>query len=48
MKDGLWDVYNDVAIGVCAEICADNHNITREAQVYPPIFPYLPGQHCKH
>jgi acetyl-CoA C-acetyltransferase len=33
MKDGLWDVYKDVAMGVCAELCADNHNVTREAQV---------------
>ncbi|CAK9877750.1 unnamed protein product [Sphagnum jensenii] len=32
MKDGLWDVYKDVAMGVCAELCADNHNVTREAQ----------------
>jgi len=32
MKDGLWDVYNDVGMGICAEICADNHSISREAQ----------------
>ncbi|KAJ7960238.1 Acetyl-CoA acetyltransferase [Quillaja saponaria] len=32
MKDGLWDVYNDVGMGVCAEICADQHAITREEQ----------------
>jgi acetyl-CoA C-acetyltransferase len=32
LKDGLWDVYNDVGMGVCAEICADNHSITREEQ----------------
>lgn len=32
LKDGLWDVYNDVGMGVCAEICAENHNITREEQ----------------
>nr|AAL18924.1 acetyl Co-A acetyltransferase [Hevea brasiliensis] len=30
LKDGLWDVYNDFGMGVCAEICADQHNITRE------------------
>jgi hypothetical protein len=34
MKDGLWDVYNDVGMGICAEICADNHSISREAQVH--------------
>ncbi|KAG6394168.1 hypothetical protein SASPL_144748 [Salvia splendens] len=33
LKDGLWDVYNDFGMGVCAELCADQHNITREQQV---------------
>lgn len=33
LKDGLWDVYNDFGMGVCAELCADKHNITREEQV---------------
>ncbi|KAL6562373.1 Acetyl-CoA acetyltransferase 1 [Orobanche gracilis] len=32
IKDGLWDVYNDFGMGVCAEMCADQHNITREEQ----------------
>ncbi|KAL8158620.1 hypothetical protein V2J09_000157 [Rumex salicifolius] len=32
MKDGLWDVYNDVGMGVCAETCAEKHSITREEQ----------------
>ncbi|XP_010538441.1 PREDICTED: probable acetyl-CoA acetyltransferase, cytosolic 2 isoform X2 [Tarenaya hassleriana] len=32
LKDGLWDVYNDFGMGVCAEICADRHGITREEQ----------------
>ncbi|KAK4771990.1 hypothetical protein SAY86_013765 [Trapa natans] len=32
LKDGLWDVYNDFGMGVCAEICAEQHNLTREAQ----------------
>ncbi|KAI5669286.1 hypothetical protein M9H77_19139 [Catharanthus roseus] len=32
MKDGLWDVYNDCRMGVCAEICAEQHGITREDQ----------------
>ncbi len=41
MKDGLWDVYKDVAMGVCAELCADNHNVTREAQV-SLHFPRIP------
>lgn len=33
LKDGLWDVYNDYGMGMCAELCADNHSISREAQV---------------
>lgn len=33
LKDGLWDVYNDIGMGVCAEICADQYTITREEQV---------------
>ncbi|KAL5722594.1 acetyl-CoA C-acetyltransferase [Ranunculus cassubicifolius] len=32
LKDGLWDVYNDVGMGVCAEMCADQHTITRDEQ----------------
>lgn len=35
LKDGLWDVYSDCAMGNCAELCADNHSITREEQVLP-------------
>ncbi|KAL4364388.1 hypothetical protein AHAS_Ahas07G0001100 [Arachis hypogaea] len=30
IKDGLWDVYKDVHMGSCAELCAENHSITRE------------------
>ncbi|KAG0465974.1 hypothetical protein HPP92_020138 [Vanilla planifolia] len=33
LKDGLWDVYNDFAMGSCAELCAEQHAITREQQV---------------
>lgn len=33
LKDGLWDVYNDCGMGTCAELCADQHLITRENQV---------------
>eukprot|EP00262_Sarcandra_glabra_P010802 TRINITY_DN2625_c0_g3_i1.p1 TRINITY_DN2625_c0_g3~~TRINITY_DN2625_c0_g3_i1.p1 ORF type:complete len:406 (-),score=88.36 TRINITY_DN2625_c0_g3_i1:160-1377(-) len=32
LKDGLWDVYNDFAMGMCAELCADEHGILREEQ----------------
>jgi acetyl-CoA C-acetyltransferase len=32
VKDGLWDVYNDVHMGSCAEKCSNDHNISREEQ----------------
>lgn len=38
LKDGLWDVYNDFGMGVCAEICAEQHHITREEQVFLESF----------
>jgi acetyl-CoA C-acetyltransferase len=30
--DGLWDVYNQVHMGLCAEDCATRHGISRSAQ----------------
>ncbi|EDO46656.1 predicted protein [Nematostella vectensis] len=32
IKDGLWDVYNQFHMGVCAENAASKYNITREEQ----------------
>lgn len=32
VKDGLWDVYNDFGMGVCGELCAEEHRITRVEQ----------------
>ena len=32
IKDGLWDVYNQFHMGVCAENTAQKHNVTREEQ----------------
>ncbi|MBO6572337.1 MAG: acetyl-CoA C-acyltransferase [Balneola sp.] len=32
LKDGLWDVYNDFAMGNAAEICAKECKISREEQ----------------
>ncbi|MDC0614951.1 acetyl-CoA C-acyltransferase [Schleiferiaceae bacterium] len=32
VKDGLTDVYNAQHMGVCAELCAEEHHITREDQ----------------
>lgn len=33
LKDGLWDAYNDFPMGMCAELCAEQHSISREEQV---------------
>lgn len=30
--DGLWDPYNNVAMGSCGEVCAKTYQFTREAQ----------------
>ena len=32
VHDGLTDVYNQTHMGICAEICAEDMNISREAQ----------------
>jgi acetyl-CoA C-acetyltransferase len=32
IADGLWDAYGDVHMGECAELCARDRNISREAQ----------------
>jgi acetyl-CoA C-acetyltransferase len=32
VHDGLWDVYNDQHMGNCAELCAQEKSISREAQ----------------
>jgi acetyl-CoA C-acetyltransferase len=32
IKDGLWDPYNDVHMGGCAEMCASKYSFTREEQ----------------
>ena len=30
--DGLWDPYNDVHMGTCADRCAQEHRISRTEQ----------------
>ena len=30
--DGLWDVYNNFAMGNCGEVAAEKHSISRESQ----------------
>jgi len=32
IRDGLWDVYNDVHMGTCGDRCAEKYGLTREAQ----------------
>jgi acetyl-CoA C-acetyltransferase len=32
IHDGLWDPYNDLHMGSCAELCAREHSFSREAQ----------------
>jgi acetyl-CoA C-acetyltransferase len=32
VHDGLWDVYNDLHMGVCGDRCAAKYNLTREEQ----------------
>ncbi|AMA48653.1 MULTISPECIES: acetyl-CoA C-acyltransferase [Flavobacterium] len=39
-KDGLTDAYDNNAMGVCADLCATEHNITREEQDHFAIQSY--------
>jgi acetyl-CoA C-acetyltransferase len=32
IKDGLWDVYGNVSMGSCGELCAEKFQFSREAQ----------------
>jgi len=32
VNDGLWDVYNNIHMGSCAEMCADDRKYSREEQ----------------
>ena len=32
IKDGLWDVYNNVHMGLCGDRCAERYQFTRQAQ----------------
>lgn len=40
VKDGLTDVYNGQAMGVCAELCAKEYNLSREEQDAYAILSY--------
>ena len=32
IRDGLWDVYKNMHMGLCGDRCAEKHGLTREAQ----------------
>jgi acetyl-CoA C-acetyltransferase len=32
IRDGLWDVYNNVHMGICGDRCAEKYNFTRQQQ----------------
>lgn len=44
IKDGLWDVYNQFHMGICAETTAKKHDISREAQDAYAIASYQRAQ----
>lgn len=44
IHDGLWDVYNDQHMGMCAEKCAKDYDITREEQDAYTITSYQRAQ----
>lgn len=44
IKDGLWDVYNQIHMGVCAERTAEKYQITREQQDEYAIASYKRAQ----
>jgi acetyl-CoA C-acetyltransferase len=47
IQDGLWDVYNDMHMGNCAELCARERNYSREAQDAVAIKSYTLAQHAQ-
>ncbi len=47
IKDGLWDVYNDMHMGNCAELCAREKKYSREQQDEFAKKSYLKAQHAQ-
>ncbi len=47
VKDGLWDVYNDIHMGSCAESCAKDFKFSREELDEFSINSYKKGKHYK-
>jgi len=44
IHDGLWDPYNNSHMGICAEKCAKDYNITREEQDEYALMSYKRAQ----
>ena len=44
IHDGLWDIYNNQHMGMCAEKCASDHGISREEQDEYAIESYIRAQ----
>jgi len=44
LHDGLWDVYNDQHMGICAEKCAKDYSISRDEQDAYAITSYQRAQ----
>ena len=47
IQDGLWDVYNDMHMGNCAELCAKERNYSREVQDAVAIKSYTRAQYAQ-
>ncbi|MEK7288050.1 MAG: thiolase family protein [Elusimicrobiota bacterium] len=47
IKDGLWDPYNNIHMGNCAEACAEKHEITRQEQDEFSILSYKRAQEAQ-
>ncbi|GAB1430175.1 acetyl-CoA C-acetyltransferase [Ignavibacteria bacterium] len=47
INDGLWDVYNQYHMGIAAELCASECNISREAQDEYTIMSYQRAQNAQ-
>ncbi|MBI4369800.1 MAG: thiolase family protein [Elusimicrobia bacterium] len=47
IKDGLWDPYNNIHMGSCAEACAEKHQVGREEQDAFAINSYKKAQEAQ-
>lgn len=39
--DGFWDLYKDIFMGSCVELCVDDFSIFCEVQVFRDVFFFL-------